>query len=166
VTGPAAGHLTVPLRLTAGTHAGPCAGQRTVWPAIPAQAGLSRDQKLKARTRAGNGDLNRAACEGCGTFLGPLAGEVRARVLPGPDGTVPGGLAAAVLLCGSVAGGTGCAAAAARRDPRMTGFQLVAGTDPARVPVVFRAAAGYTTPVWLSASRPAYLSRPPEGAAA
>ena len=144
----------IPLRRDSGTRPG---RRERIQPASP-QSGLSRAVKLGARERSGNGDLNQALCERCGTWLGPLAGRVVPRIEALPDGTVPGGLAAAVVLCGPA----GCSAAAGPAG----GWKLPAGTDPRQAPIDLAVAGGATVPAWLSATRPEYLSKPERGTAA
>lgn len=134
-------------------------------PAVPVrprparrETGFPRAVKLLARTRAGGGDIDRAACECCGKWLGRYGGEIQHRIARGSGGsrsTVINGIANAVLLCGNRY--VGCHGRCENRDPEMKadGFYIPGGTgpghDPRLVPLVTRREDGTPLSEWLTA---------------
>jgi hypothetical protein len=104
--------------------------------AEPAEhTGFSRAVKLLVRVRAGGGDLEKAACEACGVWCGPLLGEIQHIVARGMGGTslaVMNSAANGSLLCGSAVLRSGDHGRAEARDTEMElkGFYVKGRKDP------------------------------------
>ena len=129
-------------------------------PAVPVrprparrETGFPRAVKLLARTRAGGGDIDRAACECCGKWLGRYGGEIQHRIARGAGGSrsaVVNGIANAALLC------LECHRKAESRDDGMRagGWWIQGGKgpacDPRFVPVISRTAGGSAYASWFT----------------
>ena len=127
----------------------------------PKATGFPAAVKLLVRTRAGNGDIDLAACECCGIWLGRYGGEIQhreARGMGGSSDPARNSLVNAVLLS------TGAHRLAESRDRGMNegGFWLRSGQDPARTPIRLHSEHGSGVMVWLSPTGPEYLFSPPQ----
>ena len=134
-----------------------------------AETGFSRAVKLAARTRAGGGDPDEAACEYCGAWLGRYGGEIQHRLARGAGGSksaVVNGITNAAVLCREHH------ALAERRDEgmRVRGWWIRSGKgpdcDPRFVPVLSRTAGGDSGPRWLTGAGGVTDADPREEAAA
>ena len=115
-TGTGRGGVVTPLRRTPGSSV----------------AAFSRKVREAIRDRAGD------ACEACGIYLGPRAGQLQHRVARGMGGSsdpLLGSAANGVLLCGTPA--SGCHGKCEARDGAMhnDGFWLWSTQDPRLVPI-------------------------------
>jgi len=122
------------------------------------ETGFLQAVKLKIRTRAGNGDIDQAACENCGRWLGRYGGEIQHRLARGSGGSrsrVVNGVSNGALLCGNRY--EGCHKKAEDRDDdmRIRGWWIRSGKgpdhDPRFIPVVSRTADGDLSPRWFTA---------------
>lgn len=121
--------------------------------------GFTSAVKLAIRARAGDGDPDRAVCEGCYKWLGRDGGQFQHRLARGMGGSasaIINSVQNGLLLCGTPR--TGCHGLAESRHPRAyaAGLWLAAGDDPAWVPVYPHALAPgrpgefrHLTRVWL-----------------
>jgi hypothetical protein len=166
----------MPLRMTAGrmtaSRAGefPAAGSGVPKPKSAArrETGFSRAVKLAVRTRAGNGEIENAACEHCGIWLGRYGGQVQHLVARGMGGTsdpVLGTAANGALLCGTAQSGDHGLAESRDREIGARGFWLPQGTDPRMVPMMLGSEHGSGVLVWRSEDG-RYLFEAPEVSAA
>lgn len=109
------------------------------------QTGFSVPVKLTVRKRAGGGDIDQAACEACGQWLGRYGGNVQHIVARGMGGTsnpVLSTAANAALLCGlTPQDPDGChyLAESRHKEMRERGFWLKQGTDPRTVSMTLHA---------------------------
>jgi hypothetical protein len=136
--------------------------------------GFPPQVKLLARTRAGGGDIDQAACEACGRWLGRYGGQIQHRLARGAGGSkdpVVNGIANAALLCGTPLDKRTCHGKAESRDPEMEakGWWIESGNgpehDPRHVPVMLQSAAGSGVTVWLGEDGK-YLTEAPKELAA
>lgn len=126
--------------------------------------GFSRKTKLTIRTRAGDGDPDRARCEFCRKFLGRYGGQCQHIIARGMGGTtdeVRNSAANGALLCGTSV--SGCHGRCEKRDEDMeaAGFWHRGGADPRVLPMMLHG----TREVWRSADG-TYLDAMPDLAVA
>jgi hypothetical protein len=164
---------TAPMKRTPMRLCGPASGSAApAWPGPvlkgPRRAtGFSARVKLLVRVRAGNGEIEDAACESCGCWLGRYGGQIQHIIARGMGGTsrpVLGTAANGALLCGlTPQDADGCHFAAESRDAGMRerGFWLPRDSDPALEPMTLHTGAV----VWRSETG-SYLFEPPEASAA
>jgi len=132
------------------------------------ETGFSRSVKLKVRTRAGNGDPDKAMCEACGLWLGRRHGQVHhiiGRGMGGCKGALLNSPANAALLCGTPYAGCHGLATALDREIGARGFWLPQGTDPRTVPMMLASEHGSGVLVWRTEAG-TYSFEAPEGAVA
>lgn len=106
----------------------------------PEHTGFSHAVRALVRVRAGGGEIERAVCECCGVWCGPLLGEIQHVVARGMGGTslaVMNSAANGALLCGSAVLRSGHHGAAEKREPEMElkGFYVKGRSDPRTVPM-------------------------------
>jgi hypothetical protein len=135
----------------------------------PRDTGFSQKVKLLVRTRAGNGDPEKAQCEACGIWLGRYGGQVQHVVARGMGGTSNPVLSTAVnaaLLCGNPLDRSTCHGLAESRDPEIgaKGFWLPQGSDPRLEPMMLHSGHGSGVLVWRGTDG-SYLFEAPEAAA-
>ena len=111
------------------------------------ETGFSRSVKLAVRKRAGNGDIEQAACECCGVWLGRYGGQVHHRLNRGMGGSkLRNGIQNAALLCGTPDDLDTCHGKATRApvSSRMyaMGFCLKDGQDPTAEPLMLHGEQG------------------------
>lgn len=156
-----------------GSHAGgfPAAGSGVSPKSKSAARGkgeFSRAVKLQVRKRAGNGEIENAACEACGIWLGRYGGQVQhvvGRGIGGCKDEVINGVVNAALLCGTPFDGCHGLATAFDADIGERGFWLKRGTDPRTAPMMLASEHGSRVLVWRSEDG-RYLFKAPEGAVA
>ena len=128
----------------------------------PRDTGFSRPVKLAVRARAGNGEIEDAECEGCGTFLGAVGGQVHHRLARQAGGcklAVVNSAANALLLCGTPEDKSTCHGLATAWDEEMVhaGFVLRHGNnlllhDPRYVGILWHALGGSGALMYLTMS--------------
>ena len=112
--------------------------------------GFPRAVKLAVRKRAGNGEIDDAACEACGIWLGRYGGQVQHIVARGRGGSrLRDVITNAALLCGSSLDLGTCHGKCEARDPhyREMGFWRKSSDEPS--PVMLHGSQGGVT-VWLN----------------
>ena len=127
------------------------------------ETGFPPKVKLDARKRSGGGEVSKARCEACGTWLGRYGGEIQHRYARGSGGcrsAVVNGTANACVLC------LACHRLAEARDEGMRnlGFWIRRGKgreyDPRYVPIARMGASGERETCFLTESGE-YSPEPP-----
>ena len=140
--------------VSAGTRSAPrrTSGSGKLTPPAPSE--FSRETKLMARLRAGNGEIEAAMCEACGLWLGRCGGQVQHIVGRGMGGcrdAIINGITNAALLCGTPSTGCHGLATAFGAEIGARGFWLKHGTDPRFAPMMLASPHGSGILVWRSA---------------
>jgi hypothetical protein len=149
--------------VSAGTENAPrrANGSGKLTPPEPSE--FSRETKLLARFRAGNGEVEAAMCEACGLGLGRYGGQVQHIVGRGMGGcrdAIINGITNAALLCGTPTSGCHGLATAFNAEIGARGFWLKRGTDPRLAPMMLASPHGSGILVWRSIDGRYLFERP------
>lgn len=127
------------------------------------ETGFTYAQRMAVRKRAGNGDIDDAACEACGRWLGRYGGQVHHRCNRGTGGSrTRNRLSNAALVCGTPYDLCHGKCTALDEEMRAEGFVLNSGQDPLMHPILHHGRNGGVT-AWLTDAG-TYIFEAPAGA--
>lgn len=127
------------------------------------ETGFPPAVRLAIRVRAGNGDIDQAACEACNCWLGRYGGQIQHIVARGMGGSRRRNkITDGCLLCGTPR--TGCHGLCESRDPHMRAMGFWRKSTDPRIPLMLHGEQSGVL-VWLTPEGGYRTARPGEEAA-